>query len=206
MYLAITVANKVNTKHYQIMKTIATLLLAIGLSFSSFALDKRLMEVSSVEIHEQRFQVKLTEAIGKVRITIFDPLGKIINRTFFEITSPQNIPFNLSEIPEGLYKVKLETKEDSQTFEIESYRKKEKKLMAYAEAVDVNTFNLKVLGVAEPGTIVTIFSNNHKVLMRDKILETGGFSKNYHLKHLILKQIYLKVENAEGISKYLHFD
>ncbi|WP_146947582.1 DUF3244 domain-containing protein [Cyclobacterium qasimii] len=188
------------------MKTLATLLLAIGLSFSSFALDKRLMEVSSVEIQEQRFQVKLTEAIGMVRITIIDPKGKIINRTFFEITAPQNIPFNLSEIPEGHYKVKLETKEDSQTFEIKSYRKAETKLMAYAKAVDKNTFNLRVLGVADPGTIVTIFNNNHKVLMRDEILETGGFSKNYHLKHLILKQVYLKVENAEGVSKYLHFD
>jgi len=111
------------------MKTIATLFLAIGLSFSSFALDKRLMEVSSVEIQAQRFAIKLSEAIGKVRITIFDPQGKIINRTFFEITSPQSIPFNLSDIPKGLYKVKLNTKEDSQTFDVESYRKIEKKLI-----------------------------------------------------------------------------
>ena len=127
--MAITVVNKDNSKQSQIMKTIATLFLTIGLSFSSFALDKRLMEVSSLEIQAQRFAIKLSEAIGKVRITIFDPQGKIINRTFFEITSPQSIPFNLSDIPEGLYKVKLDTKEDSQTFDVESYRKIEKKLI-----------------------------------------------------------------------------
>ncbi|WP_339925565.1 DUF3244 domain-containing protein [uncultured Cyclobacterium sp.] len=188
------------------MKTLATLLLAIGLSFSSFALDKRLMEVSSIEIQEQRFAIKLSEAIGKVRVTIFNPKGHIINRTFFEITSPQNIPFNLSDIPEGLYKVKLDTKDDSQTFDVKSYRKVETKLMAYAKAVDKNTFNLKVLGVSDPGTMVTIFSNNHKVLMKDEIQETGGFSKNYHLKHLILGQVYLKVEDAKGKSKYLYFN
>ena len=81
----------------------------------------------------------------------------------------------------------------------------QKKLMAYAKAIDENTFNLKVLGISDIGTIVTIFSNNHKVLMTDEIQETFGFSKNYYLKHLIVNQVYLKVENAKGNSKYLYF-
>lgn len=78
--------------------------------------------------------------------------------------------------------------------------------MAYAKEIDKNTFNLKVLGITHPGTIITIFSNNHKVLMRDEIQETGGFSKNYHLKHLMVDQVYLKVENAKGKSKYSYLD
>jgi len=32
--------------------------------------------------------------------------------------------------------------------------------------------------------------------MRDEIQETGGFSKNYHLKHLKVDQVFLKVEKA----------
>jgi pyruvate/2-oxoglutarate/acetoin dehydrogenase E1 component len=72
--------------------------------------------------------------------------------------------------------------------------------------IDKNTFNLKVLEITDPGTIITIFSNSHKVLMTDEIQETGGFSKNYHLKHLIVDQVFLKAENAKGKSKYLYLD
>ncbi|AKP51038.1 DUF3244 domain-containing protein [Cyclobacterium amurskyense] len=188
------------------MKTITTLMLVFGLSFSSFAIDKGLMEVSSVEIQEQRFTINLAEAIGQVRISIYDPNGNIINRTFFKVSGPQRIPFNLSQVPEGHYKVMLETKDESRNFDIASYRKVEKKVMAYAKAIDENSFNLRVLGITEPNTKVTIYSDNHKVLLKDEITEMGGFSKNYHLKYLKLSKIYLKVENAEGKSKFLYFN
>ena len=77
--------------------------------------------------------------------------------------------------------------------------------MAYAKPIDEKSFNLKVLGLTDPGTEVTIFRTDHKVLLKDKIQEEGGFSKNYRLKFLKLHQVYLKVEN-EGKKKFLYFD
>ena len=187
------------------MKALATLFLVIGMSYSSFAWDKSLKEVSSVETQEQRFIIKLAEYIGKVRISIYDKNNFIISRNFFTVDGPQNIPFNLSSVPEGQYRVKLETKEEAQSFEINSFKKVEKKLLAYAKPIDDNSFNLKVLGLTDPGTEVTIYRTDHKVLLKDKIQEEGGFSKNYKLKFLKLHQVYLKVEN-EGKKKFLYFD
>jgi hypothetical protein len=188
------------------MKTITTLMLVIGLSFSSFAIDKSLMEVSSVEIQEQRFILNLAEAIGPVTISIYNPEGKIIDRNFFQVKTAQKIPFNLSQLPEGEYEVKLDTKEESLSFNINSHKEVEKKLMAYAKAIDENTFNLLVVGVTDPGTKVTIYCNDHKVLTTDEIQELGSFSKNYHLKYMKLNEIYLRVKNAEGKTKYLYFN
>jgi hypothetical protein len=188
------------------MKTLITLLLVIGLSSSSFSMDILLREVSSVEIQEQRFVLKLADAIGPVRISIINPQGKIIDRTFFRVTTAQKIPFNLSLLPEGDYKVKLDTKEESLSFNINSYKKVEKKLMAYVKTIDENSFELLMVGVAEPGTKVTVYSSDHKVLNIDKIDEVGSFTKNYHLKYMALENVYLKVQNAKGKSKYLYFN
>ena len=188
------------------MKTFITLLLVVGLSSSSFAMDMLLREASSVEIQEQRFVLKLTEAVGPVRISIYNSEGKIIDRTFFRVTTAQKIPFNLSQVPEGEYKVKLETKEESISYNINSYKKVEKKLMAYVKTIDENSFELMMVGVDEPGTKVTVYSSDHKVLTIDEINAVGSFTKNYHLKYMALKNVYLKVQNAKGKSKYLYFN
>jgi hypothetical protein len=169
-------------------------------------MDLLLRDVSSVEIKEQRFILSLAEAIGPVRISIINPEGKIIDRTFFRITTAQKIPFNLSQLPEGDYKVKLDTKEESLSFKINSYKKAEKKLMAYVKTIDENSFELMMVGVAEPGTKVTVYSSDHKVLTIDEINAVGSFTKNYHLKYMALKNVYLKVQNAKGKSKYLYFN
>ena len=92
------------------MKAFATLFLLIGISYSSFAWDKSLKEVSSVETQEQRFIIKLADSIGKVRISIYDKNNFIISRNFFTVEGPENIPFNLSSVPEGQYRVSSKPK------------------------------------------------------------------------------------------------
>lgn len=188
------------------MKTLATLVLTFSLALGSMAADKSLMEISSIEAKEQRFTLRLTEAAGLVTVSIYDPAGKIIDKNHYKVNSPLNIPYNLSKMPDGRYKVKLETKKETVTFAVENREKVEKKLMAYAKIIDNKTFTLKVLGVEKPGTEVTMFDNSHTKIATDVIQETGAFAKKYHFKFLKLEEVYLRVKDAEGRIKYLYLD
>ncbi|WP_162342636.1 T9SS type A sorting domain-containing protein [Cyclobacterium salsum] len=188
------------------MKTLATLVLTLSLALGGMAADKSLMEISSIEAKEQRFTLRLTEAAGQVMVSIYNPDGKLIDRNHYKVNSPLNIPYNLSKMPEGNYKVKLETKEEIVSFKMENRKKVEKKLLAYTEIIDPKTFTLKVLGIEKPGTEVTIFDNSHTKIATDVIQETGGFAKNYHLKFLKVEEVYLQVKDAEGRIKYLYLD
>ncbi len=188
------------------MKTLATLVLILSLALGGMAADKSLMEISSIEAKEQRFTLRLTEAAGQVMVSIYNPAGKLIDRNHYKVNSPLNIPYNLSKMPEGNYKVKLETKEETVSFEVENRKKVEKKLLAFAKIIDQNTFTLKVLGIEKPGTKVAIFDNRNTKIATDVIQETGGFAKNYRLKFLKLEEVYLRVKDAEGRIKYLYLD
>ncbi|MEX0882938.1 MAG: hypothetical protein WDZ72_05635 [Cyclobacteriaceae bacterium] len=191
------------------MKTLMTTVLALSIFFSTYAnniFDKSLAEVSSIEIKEQRFMLRLAEGIGQVKVSIFNNKGKLVDRTRFNIQSPLNIPFNLGALPEGNYKVKLETKEERVCFEVITKKKVEKKLLAYGKALDPHTLMLKVAGIEKPGITVTLFDQNHDKLASDKIHVLGSFSRNYVLKNLRADEVYMKVMDAEGKHKFLYFN
>lgn len=188
------------------MKTLVALLMTMSLAFGSLASEKTLMEISSIEVGEQRFTLSLAEAVGRVHVSIINSDGKVIDRNLFIVKGPTNIPFNMTKVPEGKYKIKLQTKEETLDFELENKKKVEKKLLAYVKPIDAKTFSLKVLGVEQAGTEVTIFDHSGKIIGRDNIQETGGFSKKYHLKFMKLEEVYIKVLSADGKIKYLYFD
>jgi len=188
------------------MKTLVTLLMTMSLALGSLAAEKSLMEVSSIKVGDQRFTLSLSEAVGSIHVSIINSNGKVIDRNMFIVKSPLNIPFNLSKLPEGEYKIKLKTREETIDFLVENKKKVEKKLLAYAKPIDDKTFSLKVLGVEKAGTVVTIFDKSGKKIKTDKIQAVGGFVKNYHLKFMKLEEVYLQVRNADGKIKYLYFD
>ncbi|SHN20907.1 protein of unknown function [Cyclobacterium lianum] len=188
------------------MKILATLLMTMSLAFGSLAAEKSLMEITSIQVGEQKFTIHLAEAVGRVHVSIINAAGKVIERNLFIVKEPLNIPFNISKLPEGAYKVKLKTKEETVNFELENKKKVEKKLMAYAKPLDERTFSLTVLGVEKPGTEITIFDESGKRIATDEVRNTGGFSKNYHLKFMKLDEVYVRVRNADGKIKYLYFD
>lgn len=188
------------------MKTLVTLLMTMSLAFGSLAAEKSLMEISSIEVGEQRFTLRMAEAVGSMHVYIIDSNGKVIDRNLFIVKGPLNIPFNMSKLPEGDYKIKLKTKEETIDFDMENKKEVEKKLLAYVKPIDPKTFSLKVLGVEQAGTEVTIFDKSGKKIATDNIQEIGGFSKQYHLKFMKLEEIYLRVISADGKIKYLYFD
>ncbi len=188
------------------MKTLITTLLAFSMFFTSYANNKGLMEATSIETRDNSFTLKLSEALGRVQVSIYNTDGKLIEKNLFKINGPLNIPFNLSQLPEGNYRVKLETREESMNFEVTNTKKVEKKLLAYGKIINNNTIALKVVGIEKPGTAITFYDKFHKKIASDKVNVLGGFSRNYVLKNFNSSDVYVKVVNAEGKTKYLYFD
>lgn len=108
------------------MKTLTTLVLTVSLALVGMAADKSLMEISSIEAKGQRFTLNLTEAVGHVMVSIYSPSGKLIDRNHYKANSALNIPYNLSKMPEGTYKVKLQTKEETVSYEVKNRKTVEK--------------------------------------------------------------------------------
>jgi hypothetical protein len=188
------------------MKTLMTAVLALSIFFTSYASDKSLMEVTSIETKDQRFSVTLKEAVGRVHISVYDGKGRMIDRNLFRANEPLVIPFNLSQLPEGKYRVKVETKDEEVNFEVSSRKPIEKKLLAYANVVDAHTISLKVVGIEKPGTSVSIYNQSHRKIASDNIHVLGGFKKNYVLKDMKASDVYMRVTDASGKMKYFYFD
>lgn len=150
--------------------------------------------------------LRLEEGIGKVKVSIYNSKGNLVDRTHFNIQSRLNIPFNLGELPVGVYKVKLQTKEETISFEVTTKKKAEKRLLAYGKALDDHTINLKVEGIEKPGISVTLFDQNHEKVASDNIQVVGSFSRNYLLKNLRTDEVYMRVMDAEGKHKFLYFN
>jgi hypothetical protein len=190
------------------MKTLLTLLAALFIQLGSFASpnEKPLAEVTMVETFQQKFKVHLMEGVGRVNISLFNQKGKLVDKTTFKINEPTAIPFNLSQLPEGNYTVKVETKMEEIFFEIPSKKPVQKKLLAYTNVKNDNTVNLKVVGIEKPGVKVTFFDQAHRRITSDNIEVSGGFSKDYILKNRKLKEVYMEVKDQDGKSKVFYFD
>ncbi len=190
------------------MKTLMTLLAALFIQLGAFAIpnEKPLAEVTMVESLGQKFKVHLMEGVGRVNISLFNQKGKLIDKTTFKINEPTAIPFNLSQLPEGTYTVKVETKLEEISFDIPSKRPVQKKLLAYTKVKNDNTVNLKVVGIEKPGVKVTFFDQSHRRITTDKVEVAGGFTKDYILKNRKLKEVYMEVRDQDGKSKIFYFD
>ncbi|WP_157971951.1 flagellar hook assembly protein FlgD [Pleomorphovibrio marinus] len=190
------------------MKTLMTALLALAIQVGTFASpnEKPLAEVTMVESQNQKFKVHLLEGVGRVQISILNQKGKLVDKTSFKIDEPSVIPFNISQLPEGNYTVKVETKMEEIAFEVSAKKPVQKKLLAYANVKNDNTVNLKVVGIENPGIKVTFYDQSHRRITSDHVDVAGGFSKDYILKNRKLKEVYMEVIDQKGKSKIFYFD
>lgn len=190
------------------MKTLMTLCLALIFSATSFAtpVDKLLEEVTTVETKGQTFKLSIKEAVGRVTVSIYDAKGKLVENNLFKVDQPVSVPFNLSQLPEGEYRVKVASNEEAVSFPIVSKKPVEERMLAYVEVLSPNTVSLRVMGIEKPGTTVSFFNaRTMQKIKVDHVTELGGFSKNYVLANLTVDDVYMKVEDTAGKSKIFYF-
>ncbi len=182
--------------------------LVIGLSFFSFAepKDETLMEVTSVRTNHQKVFITFKHPMDKVFISILDAEGNLIVKKKYKTKEAVSVPYNLSKLPEGNYRVKIETKGETAVYDIKTVERKkvEYPLMAYGKLKDRNTVNLLVVGLEKPGVQVDIYNHLHQKISSEYIDQPEGFSKNYKFAGTRAGNVYFHLKDAQGRSKYLY--
>jgi hypothetical protein len=197
------------------MKTLFTLALAGALSFSSLAAplaDDDLMALSDVKAKFKKVNVLLREGVGEAKIALFDHSGKKLHQRKVKVGDTDVIvPYNLSDLPVGEYKVRITTDDEQVDYTVETFEKPapapKLPLMAYGKIVNGQTINLTVIGLDEPGVEVEIrYAVSNKVLHSEHISEPEGFRKNYKLNGVTPDDVFLSVKDSQGRSKTIHFE
>ncbi|EON77623.1 hypothetical protein ADIS_1842 [Lunatimonas lonarensis] len=192
------------------MKTLITSLLVLASVSFSFSHplppEKNLEEIVYVKSKDQRFSLFVTEPVGKFVVSIFNEKGKLIDRVSFRANEAVSVPFNLTQVPEGEYSVKVQSKDVSIAFSISSKKPMEKQLIAYAKAVGSRKISLTVVGIEQPGTQVTFYDiNTQREIKGDYVKQYAGFQRDYRLADTTVDKVYMKVKDVHGNTKTFYF-
>lgn len=192
------------------MKTILTLFVVIACVTMSFANplppEKSLEEVTFVEAGDQRFNLIVKEAVGRVLVSIYNERGKMIDRVSFRALEAVSVPFNLSQVPEGQYRVCVQSKDQAYSFSVTSKKAFEKKPIAYAKAVDPTKISLTVVGIEQPGIWVTLYEGKtQRKINEDFVEQLAGFRRDYRLVDTTADEVYMEVRDVNGNAKIFYF-
>jgi hypothetical protein len=181
--------------------------LSLGISFLSLANpNEKLMELTSVRSSYKKVRVTFSEPMEKVFVSILDAEGAQIVKTKYKTKEPVTVPYDLSNLPAGDYKIKVETKDEIAVYEITTVEKKVTKapLMAYGKLQSNNTINLLVVGLEKPGVTVDIYNELNQKIKSEFIDQPEGFSKNYRFVNHKPQKIYFHLQDSQGRSKYVY--
>jgi hypothetical protein len=195
------------------MKTLFTFALAGALSLSSLAASAAddLSALSSAQAKFKKINVLLKEGVGKAKVAIYDPSGKKLHQRKVKVSDEQLIlPYNLEDMPTGEYKVEISTANENVEYRVTTFEPvpamETLPLVAFGKTIDEETIALTVVGLTEPGVKVEIRNeSNDKLIFSEKIDEEEGFRKNYSLRGVEPKDIYVKVTDSKGRVKNLYF-
>src|SRR5690606_10857899 len=194
--------------NHKIMKMLLTSALILGLSFFSFAEpnDETLMEVTSVRTNHEKVIITFKEPMEKVFISILDSEGDLIVKKKYKTKEAVSVPYNLSDLPEGNYQVKIETEDEIAVYDIKTVERKkvEYPLLAYGKLKDRNTVNLLVVGLEKPGVQVDVYNHLNQKISSEYIDQPEGFSKDYKFIGARANDVYFHLKDAQGRSKYVH--
>lgn len=190
------------------MKMLLTSALVLGLSFFSFAgpNDETLMEVTSVRTNHEKVVITFKEPMEKVFISILDAEGGLIVKKKYKTKEAVSVPYNLSDLPEGNYQVKIETETEVAVYDIKTVERKktEYPLMAYGKLKDRHTVNLLVVGLEQPGVQVDIYNQLNQKIKSEYIDQPEGFSIDYKFTGARASDMYFHLKDAQGRSKYVY--
>ncbi|MFD2201144.1 DUF3244 domain-containing protein [Shivajiella indica] len=193
------------------MKTLLTLALAAALGASSYANESNEKALAEVRAKDSKVSVTLREGAGKVRLAILDTDGKKLHQQTVHVKNDLRVPYDLSELPAGEYKVMIESNINQSFSEKEVFTVETKSapdvlpLMAYGKAIDDDSIKLTVIGLEEPGVKVEITDSKGKNLHIDKIDEPEAFSRVYSFKNIDVKDVSITVTDNKGRVKNLYF-
>ncbi len=195
------------------MKTLFTFALAGALSLSSLAASAAddLLALSSAQAKFKKINVLLKEGVGEAKVAIYDPSGKKLHQRKIKVNHEQLIlPYNLDDLPVGEYRVKISTEAENVEYKVTTFdpapAPEALPLVAFGKALDEETVRITVIGLTEPGVNIEIRDEvSNKLIFSESIDQEEGFRKNYALRGVEAKDIYVKVTDSKGRIKNLYF-
>ena len=195
------------------MKTLFTIALALALGAGVYAApgNENPTPVSSVRYKAEKVQVFLANGEGKVKLTLLDARGMQVFRKFIKVKSDVHLPLDLSKMPEGEYSLVLEkdyfSSAPEKTFHTFHHKKavQEYPLVAFGKTVDEHAVKLSVVGLEEPGLNVRIEDSSGKLIYREKIDVSQGFTKVYRFPNLKTEGLSFTISDNKARSKVLNF-
>ena len=188
------------------MKTLLTFALAMSLFLTGLAEPtNELAILSKVSINEQKARITLIEGIGKVKVYVKDITGKTIYATSYKVSETVVMPFNLEKLPTGKYVIRIEAKDASIDYAIETQPKKAKEVLtpfkANVKALDNRCVKVSLYELLTEGAVtVRVYDPTHRLIYKDKV-DGGPFARKYEFKHFMTKGLYLSITDGKGNSK-----
>ena len=160
-------------------------------------------EMAVVKSQDQRVTVFLQEGLGKVSISILNEEGRLLHRNSVNANENLVLPYNLSQLPEGNYKVKIRTKNATEPkvvhqFTSRSNEPMELPLIDYKTKVDNRSVKLKVAGIDEPGVRIQIVDQFDRRLFDQVIEDQEGFAKKFKFRNTNLSGLSIRVSDNNG--------
>ncbi|MCH7411338.1 DUF3244 domain-containing protein [Belliella sp. DSM 111904] len=194
------------------MKTLMTLAMVLSMSIASMA-NEGIVNVnaaSNVKVKGKSFTLSLDESLGKVRVVISNPQGKKIHQQIYFLDENTNVPFNLSSLPDGTYKVEVSSLDKKNVVGKTKYDVNianpapiSLPLMASYKALDDNKVKLSVVGLEISGLAVKIKNAKGVIIHKEFINENAGFHKIYNFQKLNTEGFTMELVDAKGRSKTL---
>lgn len=195
------------------MKKFLTLALAATLGVASFANanNEKVSSLAEVKNSNNRVRVVLKEGLGKVRLALLDEDGKKLHQQTVFVKNDVLVPYNLSELPAGVYHLMIEnsgkgSENDMVIYEVE--RKEDPiniPLTAFRKDLNENSVKVSVVGLDEPGVQVQFSDRFGKEIYAEFVEQPEAFSKVYTFKNIKAKDVNIHLMDAKGRTKNLFY-
>ncbi|HSJ69787.1 MAG TPA: hypothetical protein VK921_19055 [Anditalea sp.] len=189
------------------MKTLLTFALAMSMFLTGFAEPtNELAALSNVSIHDQKAKITLLEGIGRVKVFVKDTKGKTLYCTSYKVSEDVIMPFNLEELPAGKYVIRIQTKDSSIDYDVETTAKKAKDygFKAHVKALDDRFVKVSLYEMLEKGGVtVKVFDSGNRLLMKEHV-DGGTFARKYEFKNLSTNGLYFIISDKKGHSQIYH--
>lgn len=188
------------------MKTLLTFTLVIGMFLIGYAEPtNELAVLSKVSIHDQRAKITLLEGIGRVKVFVKDAKGKTLYCTSYKVMKDVVMPFNLEKLPPGKFLIRIETKDSSIDYPVETIAKKAKPVVypfkANVKALDDRFVKISLYELMEKGAVtIKVYDTTNRLVYKD-IVEGGPFARKYEFRNFTTKGLYLSITDSKGNSQ-----
>lgn len=188
------------------MKILFTIALTMSMILHVFAGSNDLTVLSNVTYENQVAKVSLLEGVGRVKVSVLDQKGLVLHCHSLKVKENLMLPINLALLPAGIYTIKIESKESKVEYDIETSIKEEvaATFNASVKALALDYVKVAVNESNPKGTIVKIYGNNHKLLLKDKV-PSGPFVRRYKLKDIKSSEVYFSLSDKNGEEHFFHF-